>query len=353
MADSHSAVPPSPPARRADPGGQGGGCLAAAVRIPVRVVVLVIVVPVRIVWDLLAVAGRALGRVLLRPLGRAAGWAYEQLLVPVGRALMWTLRVTAKLILVWPWAGLWRHLLVPLWTHGVVLLSWTHRHLLAPCGRGIARLAGNALLPVLRYLLVIPSVWFLRQVLVPLQRGFTRLMERLFDVLWAGLSWSAVNLLWKPAAWVVRQVLAPPLRLLWRYVLKPLGRETLDALEVTWRIAGKLSHALAAALAWLLLRPARWFYRNICTPVGHIVRDQLWRPAKQAAIEAGRAGRSALRAARETVRRALRTAPWRPGGEPAGSPPVEPAARAERTLGSTTTVPGATAGPEISLRKRG
>src|SRR3954463_8385146 len=36
------------------------GCLAVAIRIPVRIVVLVLVVPVRMVWDALVVVGRVL-----------------------------------------------------------------------------------------------------------------------------------------------------------------------------------------------------------------------------------------------------------------------------------------------------
>ncbi|MFF3289559.1 hypothetical protein [Streptomyces sp. NPDC003023] len=38
----------------------GDGCLVRLIRIPVRIVVLLVVVPVRMVWDVLVVCGRPL-----------------------------------------------------------------------------------------------------------------------------------------------------------------------------------------------------------------------------------------------------------------------------------------------------
>ncbi|MBA8942687.1 hypothetical protein FHS33_001081 [Streptomyces calvus] len=95
------------------------GCLVVAVRIPVRIVVLVLVVPVRMVWDALVVTGRFLNHTVLRPLGRALLW--------VGRA-----------VFVWPFVGLWRYVLVPL---------------------------GKALLWLGNVLLVLPALAFYRYVL--------------------------------------------------------------------------------------------------------------------------------------------------------------------------------------------
>ncbi|MFH9078138.1 hypothetical protein ACH4B7_11895, partial [Streptomyces pristinaespiralis] len=74
----------------------GDGCLAQVVRIPVRVVVLLVVVPVRMVWDVLVLCGRAVERVLLRPLGRALAWVFEKVLTPVARAVGWVATVIAK-----------------------------------------------------------------------------------------------------------------------------------------------------------------------------------------------------------------------------------------------------------------
>lgn len=49
----------------------GEGCPTTLIRIPVRIVVLVIVLPVRLVRDALVAGARAADRVLLRLLGRA------------------------------------------------------------------------------------------------------------------------------------------------------------------------------------------------------------------------------------------------------------------------------------------
>ncbi|MFE0175075.1 hypothetical protein ACFWZ2_22405, partial [Streptomyces sp. NPDC059002] len=59
--------PPSPAPPQAE------GCLAVAIRIPVRIAVLVLVVPVRLVWDALAVCGRFVYLKALRPVGRGVG----------------------------------------------------------------------------------------------------------------------------------------------------------------------------------------------------------------------------------------------------------------------------------------
>ncbi|PCG81159.1 hypothetical protein CIB93_36910, partial [Streptomyces sp. WZ.A104] len=61
----------------------------------------------------------------------------------------------------------------------------------------------------------------------------------------------------------------------------------------------------------------------------------------RAAVEAGRAARSALATARETVRQARRDA-WRAlAGGASGARSGEPVEAPARTLGSTTTVPSA------------
>ncbi|MFG2096400.1 hypothetical protein ACGFN2_22860, partial [Streptomyces sp. NPDC048612] len=90
----------------------GEGCLTTAVRLPVRIVVLVLVVPVRLVWDALAALGRAVHRSVLRPVGRGLAWlGHTLVVVPVA------------------WA--WRTLVV-------APAVWFGRYVLAPVGRGIA-----------------------------------------------------------------------------------------------------------------------------------------------------------------------------------------------------------------------
>lgn len=326
------------------------GCLTVAIRIPVRIVVLLVVLPVRMAFDALAVCGRALDRVVLRPLGRVLYvlfvtplvWLWKHVLAPLGRALAWLAGALVMYGLVKPAGWLYRWVLTPL-GHALVWLGetlvmaparWLYRYLLTPLGHAAVWLAKAlfvwpwvalwryVIVPVVRYGIVVPLVWLYRWVLVP------------------------------PARWLYRWVLTPVGR-----ALVVVGREVRDAIVMAWRVAGYVSRAVGRALKWLAWnlvgRPVAWCYRNVCTPVGHALRDHLWRPVRKAAVEAGRATRAALASAAGTVRRARRDA-WRAlvGGPPAGRP-GEPAAAPARSLGSTTTAPGVAPAPEISLRKRG
>ncbi len=157
----------------------GEGCLTTMVRLPVRIVVLVLVVPVRLVWDALVVCAKAVDRTVLRPFGRGlawlwrtlvvaplawlwrylvvvpAGWLWRGVLAPVGRALAWLARGLGlvlvwcgKALFVWPWVALWRYVV-------------------APVGRGVA----VAVAWLVRYLLVVPAEWLYAQILTPVGRG--------------------------------------------------------------------------------------------------------------------------------------------------------------------------------------
>ncbi|MER7106127.1 hypothetical protein [Streptomyces sp. NPDC000229] len=326
------------------------GCLTAAIRIPVRIVVLLVVVPVRMVWDVLAVCGRTLDRMVLRPLGRVLYVLfvtplirlYEHVLAPLGRALAWLIGALVTYGIVKPAGWLYRWVLTPL-GHALVWLvetlvvapaRWLYRYLLTPLGHGAAWLARAlfvwpwvalwryVVVPVVRYGIVVPLVWLCRWVLVP------------------------------PALWLYRWVLTPVGR-----ALVVAGREVRDAIVVAWRVAGYVSRTVGRALKWLgrnlVGRPVAWCYRNVCTPVGHALREHLWRPVRTAAVEAGRATRAALASAAETVRRARRDA-WRAlVGGPAVGRAGEPAGVPARSLGSTKTAPGVAPAPEISPRQRG
>ncbi|MCX5343638.1 hypothetical protein [Streptomyces atratus] len=375
----------------------GEGCLTTLIRIPVRIVVLAIVLPVRMIWDALVAGARAADRILLRPLGRAlswllatlvlipAVWLYEAVLTPLGHALLWL----AAAVFVRPWVALWRYVLVPAVRYGLVVpvvwlyeavltpighgLRRVHRELLAPAGRGIAAGVGWVLTALFvrpvaglwryvlvpfalaaawlaEHLIVRPPAWVYRELLTPLGHGITWLLE----LLARGIA-AVGSGLWAVVVWLVLTLLVAPLGRLYRRVLAPVGREIAAAFGVAWRIAGYISRAVGRAIAWLAWHligaPVTWVYRTVCTPVGHFVRDAVWAPAKRAAVEAGRAARAALRTARETVARARRDA-WRAlvGGARAPEPREQGSPLARR-LGATQqamTVPSAAPEPEIS-----
>ncbi|HET9381713.1 MAG TPA: hypothetical protein VFP69_12890 [Streptomyces sp.] len=353
----------------------GEGCLVVAVRVPVRVVVLVLVVPVRMAWDALVVCGRFLHRVLFRPVGRALLW--------LGRA-----------VFVWPFVALWRYGVVPL-GHALALLgrvllvvpaTWVHRHVLRPLGRGLLWLlagVGTGL------------AWVYARVLTPLGYTAVWLLKGLGAVLAAaglvvyGVLARLVRLLVVlPARWLYRWVLAPagraaawcagalawllgrvvggvglclyrltrvlvvlPLRALWRHLLVPAGRllaligtEVRDALGHAWRIAGRISLAvgrlLAALFRWILVEPVRRVYRTVLTPLGHVVRDAVLRPAAAAARHVGRTVRQVLAVARDSARQAradLRRALFGTPRQKTVADRRELAGHDTRTLGGSTT----------------
>ncbi|MEU3898482.1 hypothetical protein [Streptomyces sp. NPDC045251] len=342
---------PQQPPRRTDP----EGCVAAAVRVPVRIVVLVLVVPVRMVWDTLAVAGRFLLDTVGRPLGRASAW--------LGRA-----------VFVWPLVGLWRYVVVPLakgvgWLGNVLLVVpavWVHRWVLTPVGQTLGRFltgvgavltaVGRGLYAWLarlaRYLVVVPATWLHTWVLTPVGHGLARCGRGL---LWCGrgLVWclgKAVTGVGTVLYWTARGLLVLPALAVWRWVLAPVGRvlavvgrEILDALGHAWRVAGYVSRAVGRALGalfrWTVAEPARWVYRSVLTPVGHAVRDTVLRPLADAARGARRAGRQTLRSARLSVRQARADLRRTLFGEPERALPAdrrEPLGAQTRTLETRT-----------------
>ncbi|WP_240957323.1 hypothetical protein [Streptomyces chilikensis] len=370
-----------------------GGCLVAAVRLPVRLVALVVVLPLRMLWDLAVVAGRSVRTAVLAPLwrgfvravtwlGRAllvtpARWLYRWVLAPAGRGAAWVLRGTgaglARIL-----GGVWRVLrgtgrgvavavvrlvrwllLAPAvlayrWAltpvgHALRWLGhrfldgarWLYRRALTPLGHAGRRLArgawavlralGAAVAWLVRWLVVAPAVALHRWVLEPLGRGVARTLRRAAAVVGRLLRWLVVA----PLAAVGR-------------VLAVVAREAGEALGHAWRIAGRISlvlgRFLATLLRWIFVEPVRLAFRAVLAPAGRFVRDAVLRPVGRVVRETGRAVGNALAAARVTareVRRELRTALF---GAPREAPVRAGAAdRRElggpeaRTLGSSTT----------------
>jgi hypothetical protein len=320
--------------------------LVVAIRLPVRIVALVVVLPVRMVWDALVVVGRILRNTVLRPLGQALAWLGKALfvwpfvalwrwvLVPAGRAVAWLV----KWLVVVPAVWLYRWVLTPV-GHGIAWaargvwagltwvargvwagLTWVYARLLTPVGHGV--------LWLLRYLVVVPAVWVYRWVLAPIGRA----------VAWT-VYWTGRVLFVLPAQAVWRWVLVPVGR-----VLAVIGREAWTALGHAWRIAGHISLAVGRFLGtlfrWIFVEPVRWVYRSVLTPVGHAVRDAVLRPVADASRAVGRGVRQALTSVRESVRQARYDVRRILFGEPRERVAVdrrEPRAGEARTLGRSTT----------------
>lgn len=331
------------PAERPVPQAQAEGCLAVAIRIPVRIVVLVLVVPVRMVWDALVVGGRFLRDYVLRPVGRALAllaWAvfvwplvtvWRYVVVPAGKAVGWLGHALVVVPLVW----LYRTVLTPIghalaWlARGVgagiawvfrgigagigwvfrgigAAVGWVYARVLTPVGTGVY----TAVAWLVRYLFVVPGVWLYEWIIAPVGRGIAWtgrglvwLVRMIFTGIGVALYWTLRVLLVLPALAVWRWVLAPIGR-----VLLVIGREVGEALGHAWRVAGYISLAVGRFLGrlfrWIFVEPVRWVYLSVLTPVGHAVRDTVLRPAAEAARSVGRATRQALATARESARQA-------------------------------------------------
>ncbi|MEU8472415.1 hypothetical protein AB0F30_31765 [Streptomyces sp. NPDC029006] len=357
---------------------QPEGCLVVAVRLPVRIVVLVLVVPVRMVWDALVATGRLLRDTVLRPFGRALLWlgravfvwpfvgVWRYVMVPAGRALAWLAAVLVGVPAVW----LYRWVLTPV-GHALArlargtgaALTWVYARVLSPVGHGLARLLTGVgvVLAVLgtgtytavawlaRHLLVVPARWLYTWVLAPAGRAVAWCVRGLGWLL--GLLATGAGLALNWTGRVLFGLLVLPALALWRWVLAPVGRfltvvarEVGDALGHAWRIAGRISRAVGRALGtllrWMFVEPARWVYRNVLTPVGHVVRDAVLRPVADGVRAVGRAGREALATARATVRQARAEARRMLFGGPGRPGPAdrrEPSGAAARSLGNSTT----------------
>ncbi|MFF6830546.1 hypothetical protein ACFY84_01590 [Streptomyces sp. NPDC012438] len=304
----------------------------ALIRVPVRIVVLVAVLPVRMAWDVLTATGRLLDRALLRPAGRGlarlfehavsrpARRLYRSFLAPAGRALATGAGRLLRAVFVWPWVGLWRYAVVPVARYGIAVPAvWLCRTLLRPTGRGLLRglaAAGEglgwllpragrglarllravcvwpwvglwryAVVPVARYGIAVPAVWLHRRGLAPLGTGCFLLLEKLLFV---------------PLAALFRYVLIPFLRygiavpavLLDRHVLTPLAQRLGRAFR--WLLprlgravfvrpwVGLWRYAVVPVVRYGIAVPAVWLWSRVLVPVAREARDALalcWRAA--------------------------------------------------------------------------
>lgn len=209
----------------------------------VAIPLLVVVVPVRLVWEAFSAAGRLVRAYVVRPIG----WLLHHVLV---RPLRWLLLV---LVLRPLWWMLLTFVLLP--------ARWMFERILVPAARMIAEYVLRPLLAGLAWLvsaIAVPVAWLARQV----GRALTAVRRVVVGmVLWPILR--AVGRLlahaWRLAGVVLFHLLVRPARFLWRVLVRP----PLRAVAWTWRVT--------------VVRAARW------------TRVHLWEPARASARSISRA----------------------------------------------------------------
>ncbi|MFI9815847.1 hypothetical protein [Saccharothrix variisporea] len=204
----------------------------------------------RWVWESGAAVARFLRRWVLVPLGRGAAWVARLLwrwgLVPLGRGVEWVARLVHRAVLrPLGWVllqvgrGLWwvarqvgRFLMwidAPVTAAVEWFFRWTGR-IIAFVARGLWDAVVRVVVPLWRWLVVAPVRFAYRRLLTPVGHALRWVFR------WAVKIVGVVGrVLWDAVVWAVERVALP----LWR---------------------------------WLVVRPARFVYRKVLTPVGHAVR---------------------------------------------------------------------------------
>jgi hypothetical protein len=202
------------------PSGRGHGAdeyePAGCLTWPARVIAIIIVVPLRLLWEAVAAVGRAVYRFVLRPLGlliyhvvvRPLNWLFTMLVVI---PLRWLFRVLV-----------------------VIPLSWVWRVFLTPVGR---RLYAYVLVPIGRALRWVVA-GLLLIILTPLVYGIDLLVR-------------GIRALYRWA----------------RPALAAIGGVIADALAYAWDVATVVVRFLGRVLFHTVVRPVRWVWRTAIRPV--------------------------------------------------------------------------------------
>ncbi len=230
----------------------------------VAIPVLIVVVPLRILWEVLCAAGRFAAAYVLRPIALAL---YHALLRPLAwllyrlwKGTSWVSRVLARAL----WWLLKVFVLIPLW--------WVTKMILVPVARFLW--------------------WYL---LRPLGRGLMALGRLLAPVL-AAIG-RAIAYCWRLAGLVLFNLFVRPVVWTWRTLVRPVLAATGRVIAYCWRLAGTL-------LFHVLVRPVRWGWRTLVMPVlrtaaaawratvvpaARWFRSRVWEPARAAARSVSRA----------------------------------------------------------------
>ncbi|MFI1018862.1 hypothetical protein [Streptomyces sp. NPDC020965] len=198
--------------RRAEP---DESRLYAVIHWPARIIAVIVVVPLRLLWELLKLIGEGI---------RILCWTW--FLRPILKGLK---------ILLWDW------FLRP-------VLTFVARYLLVPIGNAIAWVVKRLLRPpfvfLMRYLLIKPGALLYRYVLAPVGRYvLAPVAFALIGALWfaGGVSTTVLNfLIVRPLSWLWHAVLLP----IWNRLLAPIGR----AIRAVLRPIGNATREVLRAL---------------------------------------------------------------------------------------------------------
>ncbi|WP_433244155.1 hypothetical protein [Actinomadura nitritigenes] len=285
--------------------------------VPARVIALIVVVPFRLLYDLLTVVGRGVAacwRFLIRVPAAIAVALYRWVLRPLGLVLWWPLRMLGIGIAAAA-RRLYRYVLTPI---GRVLDLVLLRPLRA-LGRGLAWLGGwigrgfawlfRGIGWLVAVLIVLPVSLLWRYLLLPPLLGLAWVAHwigRGLAAAWRAFA-TAVVWTWRQTGrclgWLLRVFVVVPARALWRYVLAPIGA----GIAGTWRLSARVLSWLwrtlvVAPFRVLVLIPLRWFGTTVLVPVGRGI-GAAWRVTVRDPL---RAVRRSLREAGQDVRRTLR-----------------------------------------------
>ncbi|WP_067821980.1 hypothetical protein [Nocardia inohanensis] len=250
-----------------------------------RAIAMVIFVPPRLVWEGLKLLGRMFRaglryflEELLAPLAKLFWywvirpiWAFAKnylwglliqqllwgmVLTPLGAFLLdFLLRPLKKAVEEW----LWRRILLP----GLRLLAWS----LMQIGRGLLFLG--------KWLIVVPLVWLWRDVLRPGLTWTNAYVIHPFD-LWVrnrvlaplgrAVRWSfeqigkLLDLLAAVFEFLGRWLILWPLRMLWRWLLRPVLLALGAIVVFGWQVA-------TTVVNYLVVIPCRYLYRTVLQPL--------------------------------------------------------------------------------------
>ena len=208
---------------------------------PARVIAILIFVPLRLLWEVVAAIGRAVEAWVIRPISLLL----HHVLV---RPVRWLFTVLVVIPLRW----LWRAVLTPVG-------RWLWTYVLFPVARAVGWALGWLLLIILT-----PFV-YVGELIGKGLRAFYRWIRPALAALGRLLA-DALSYAWGVATVVVRFIgrvlyhtLVRPVRWLWRIVIRPVLAAMGFAIAWAWRVA--------------VVQPARWAHKNVLRPATQTVNE--------------------------------------------------------------------------------